>query len=308
MFKWPGTPSAQALKHELADYAELVCWKQGSTSTTALSADLGRLEENDHSDGVPEEEETDEVVTAAYEEIERRGEACRDGYPYVIGKQGYSLRDNQETENHRHIIYKYLLLATRLNMKDNRVHADIDGALLLEQLAADVAREYLGDRAESFVFGTAAGMPEFSKKVDELCVRMKEGGSFVKRDEAPPNEKDGKLDVVVWKHFTDGLPGKLIAFGQCKTGTNYRDTLTQLQPDSFSDKWLQLSLALTPVRMFFISEALSRDSWFNIARDAGLLFDRCRIVDFCDDISADVLKKVEVWTAAAAAKEMKLPG
>ena len=37
-------------------------------------------------------------------------------------------------------------------MKYNRVHAEIDGSLLLEELAADVAREYFGNRAEKFVF------------------------------------------------------------------------------------------------------------------------------------------------------------
>ena len=307
MFKWPGTPSTHSSRHELADYAELVCWEQGSTSTNVLSADLGRLDENDHSDGVPEEEETPQLVETAYLEIERRREACRDGYPFVIGEQGYTLHASRDAGNHRHIIYKYLLLATRLNMQKSRVHADIDGTLLFEHLAAEAAREYLGARAESVVFGTAAGMADFPGKVDSLCKQMKEGVRFVSHDEAPSNERDGKLDIVVWKHFTDGLPGKLIAFGQCKTGTNYKDTLTHLQPDSFCKKWLQSSPALTPVRMFLVSEALSQHRWYSVSSDAGLLFDRCRIVDFCDDISTDVLAKVKAWTAAAA-RANELPG
>ena len=78
MFKWPGTPSAHAPEHELADFAELVCWQHRSTSTTALCADLGRLEENDYSAGVPEEDKVTEVVEEAYLEIERRVTACRD--------------------------------------------------------------------------------------------------------------------------------------------------------------------------------------------------------------------------------------
>ena len=307
MFKWPGTPSARPPEHELADYAELVCWKQGSTSTNALSADLGRLDENDYSDGVPEDEEAPQVVEAAYLEIERRIEACRDGYPFVIDEQGYTLRANRDAENHKHIIYKYLLLATRLDMKDNREHAGIDGSLLLEELAADVAREYLGARAEKFVFGTAAGTSNFEEKINTLCRQMKEGVRFVNRDKAPPNKRDSKLDVVAWKHFADRQPGKLIAFGQCKTGTNYKDTLTQLQPDLFCRKWLHSSPALTPVRMFFVAESMSRLHWYSASSDAGLLFDRCRIVDFCDDVSSDVLKKVTTWTEAAA-KAAKLPG
>ena len=300
MFKWPGSPSPRPPEHELADYAELICWRQGYTSRTELIRFLGRLEENDYSSGVPVEEEVPQVVEEAYSEIERRKDACRDGYPFVIGEHGYTLRNGQKAENHRHLIYKYLLLATRLNMKENRVHSDIDGSLLFEELAADVAQEYFGARAEKFVFGTAAETSSFEEKINMLCRLMQEGVRFENRDEAPPNQRDGKLDVVAWKHFTDRRPGKLIAFGQCKTGTNYEDTLTQLRPDKFCDKWLHSSPALTPLRMFFVAEAVSQSHWYSTSSDAGLLFDRCRIVDFCDAVSPEVLTKATTWTETAA--------
>ena len=303
MFKWPGTPSPKASTHELADYTELVCWKQGNTSTTNLSADLSRLEENHYPDGVLEEDESSGVVEEAYQEIEQRRKACRDGYPFALDEQGYSLSTNQASGSDKHIIYKYLLLATRLNMKDNGVHAGIDGALLFEKLAAEASRKYLGARAESFVFGTDAGTADFPGKVDALCGKIREGKGFENRGNAPQNQKDGKLDVVVWLDFADGRPGKLIAFGQCKTGTYYKDTLTQLHPDAFCKKWLKAPLILTPVRMFFVAEALSLSLWHNASCDAGLLFDRCRIVDFCDDISSEVLEEVTTWTRAAARAE-----
>ena len=299
-FKWPGTPSARAPAHEVADFAELVCWKYRGTSMTAICADLGRLEEHDYSDGVPEEEEIPKVVEAAYSEIERRIKACRGGYPYVISKDGYALAMAVDDGNHRHVVYRYLLLATRLNMMSNRVHRSLDGALLLEELAADVAREYLGARAESLVFGTSSGTSDFPGRVDDLCRRLQEGGSFVSHSQTRPMANDGKLDVVVWKHFADRQPGKLIAFGQCKTGTNYRDSATHLQPDSFCRKWLHSSPALTPVRMFFVAEAMSRLNWYDAASDMGLLFDRCRIVDFCDDLTDEVFAKLRAWTKAAA--------
>ena len=304
MLKWPGTPSSRPPQHELADYAELVCWEQGSTSINALSANLGRLDENDYSGGVPVEEKIPQVVEEAYHEIERRKEACRDGYPFVIGEHGYTLHTNSKVENHKHIIYKYLLLATRLNMNTNRKHADIDGTHLLEELASEAAREYLGARAESIVFGTAASKADFPGKVNDLCKRIKDGDKYHKRSSASP--QDDKLDVVAWKHFADELPEKLIAFGQCKTGTNYKDTLTQLQPDVFCSNWLLSPPALSPMRMFFVAEAVSRTGWDNVSSKAGLLFDRCRIVDFCDDISGAVLKKITTWTEAAA-KANKLP-
>ena len=306
MFKWPGEPSACASEHELADFAELSAWQSGYMSMTALINFLGRLDENDYSDGVPEEEERDRLGENAYTEVDRREKACGDGYPFVVNPQGETLKVDKNIKGHRQIIYRYLLLATRLNMKDNRVHAGIDGALLFEDLAAEVARGYLGERAESLVFGTASEFHKFRDKVDTLCKRINEGGNFLNRNEDQLNAKDGKLDIVAWKRFTDDLAGKLILFGQCKTGTSYKDDLTHLQPRSFCDKWLQVPLVVTPVRTFFIAEALPQCHWQNISIDAGLLFDRCRIVDFCHNINADVLKKVTDWTQAAA-KATELP-
>ena len=144
MFKWPGVPSSRAPDHELADFAELRAWQRNLMSMTALSRLLGRLDENDYSDGVPEEEKTAQRAEEAYQEIERRKEGGGDGYPFEMTEEGYTLRALGNAKNHKHTIYKYLLLATRLNMKDNKRHVGIDGALLFEELAAEVAREYLG--------------------------------------------------------------------------------------------------------------------------------------------------------------------
>ena len=270
-------------------------------SATELTQSLGRLAEHDYSDGVPEEEEFPKDVEGAFQEIERRIEACDGGYPFDVDGNGNALHIIiQNAGNSKYIVYKYLLLATRLNMSNNHVHANIDGTLLFEELSAEAGRHYLGKRAESLVFGTSASVLGFRAKVDDLCAKIREGNGYASRDDTTPNEKDGKLDVVLWKHFSDQLPGKFIAFGQCKTGTNYKNTLTQLQPDSFCRKWLQTPLSLPPSRMFFVAEALPRNDWYNAASDAGLLFDRCRIVDFCDDIRQDVLEKITTWTGAAA--------
>ena len=220
--------------------------------------------------------------------------------PIATASPPYPQILREDSGNHKHIIYKYLLLATRLDMNENRQHGGIDGTHLLEELASQAAREYFGSRAESIVFGTASSDGDFPRKVDDLCKRIQEGVRFHNRRGNRRNIRDGKLDVVAWNPFSDRLSGKLIGFGQCKTGTNYRDTLTQLQPDTFCTNWLYSPPALSPTRMFFVAEALSRLDWDSVSSEAGLLLDRCRIVDFCDDINAGVLDKVKRWTEAAA--------
>ena len=287
----------------MADFLELAGWRDGGMSVVALSKLLGRLGENDYSSGVPEEDEIDRAAEDAFAELERRRQACDGGYPFVLGNEGVTMRLDEPRHAEaaaRYTIYKYLLLATRLNMRDNRRHAGYDGTLLFEELAAESARGYLGARSESLVFGTAAGAANFPGRIDVLCERMEEGGRFSNRDSVPLREHDGKLDVVAWKPFADRRPGKLIAFGQCKTGTHYRNELTQLQPDSFCSKWLHTQPAVMPARMFFLAEARPCARWRSVAVDAGILFDRCRVVDFCRNPNPAVQQKVREWTRAAA--------
>lgn len=307
MFKWPGVPSAQADLNELGDFVELTAWQRGSMSITATLQALGRLEENDYRNGVPEEEEAEGIVEAAYSELSQRREFCRTGYPFAIDQPGYTLRVSPDSQDSKSILYKYLLLATRLNMNTNRDHSGCNGTLLLEELAEEVARNYLGSRSESLVFGTASNISSFEGRVNFLCQQIGEGGGFENRGLKPPTERDGKLDVVAWKDFADHRPGKIILFGQCKTGTHYKEELAKLQPGAFRKKYMRSIPVVNPVRAFFVSEALPETNWHNMSVDAGLLFDRCRIIDFCDSVSEVALGKIKAWTQAAA-QANDLPG
>ena len=325
MFKWPGNPSPQASAHELADFVELMAWRDGVFSVAARSNASARLEENDYSGGVPEEDIATEstntndmvvqsgedmeqpvVVGEEFKEIQRRAESCGTGYPFAISRNGQILRRAFDPDNGKHTTYLYLLLATRLHMSNTArgssgpVHGGLNGTDIFEGLSANVGRNYLGQRACSFVFGTASCIGSFAERVNALCRQLGEGGRFDSQITAPPTERDGKLDIVSWIPFSDLLPGKLIVFGQCKTGTNYRNALTQLQPDAFCKKWLRREMPVTPMRAFFVAEALSRSRWYDTVADSGLLFDRCRIVDFCENVGGDVLDKVTTWTSAAA--------
>ena len=271
-------------------------------SAVELTRSLGRLDEADYSEGVPEEDEVDARVETVFAEIERRRDACAGGYPFSVGDSGQTVRLKKSGgEDKRHTIYRYLLLATRLNMNDNRLRGGLDGTRLFEELAVESARCYLGKRSVGLVFGTAAHSNGFAAKVSDLCKRLGEGDGFINRSNGRLRQQDGKLDVVAWTPFSDCQSGKLIMFGQCKTGTHYKDHLTQLQPDSFCSKWFQSQPTVSPTRTFFVTEALPRSRWRDMAVDAGLLFDRCRIVDFSDTASTDVLTRVQVWTDAAAA-------
>ncbi|MDH3890576.1 MAG: hypothetical protein OEV49_05795 [candidate division Zixibacteria bacterium] len=300
-FKLPHPPSAQAGTHELADYAELLCWIRGSTSESEIVADLGRLDDNETNDGCHDDEDKHaEMLDEVMNEIEHRETACGSGYPFTLDSTGTVLKcDCPDPENAQSIVYMYLLLSTRLKMKDNRIHASIDGTYLLETLSAQVLKTYLGQsKARSLVFGTSS-QSTFRNKVDNLCQELREGSGFRNPHNTLTYTKDGKLDAVAWVPFADGLPGQLIVFAQCKTGTSWRDSTTQLQPGDFVRLWIEGNVFVTPLKAFCVSEAVDRAKWEEYNTLAGVLLDRCRLVEFSRNIPDETVSEIRTWTLAA---------
>ena len=309
MFKLPALPSPQADTHELADFIELLSWELGSTSKREIVAYLGRVDDNDDNEGCDDDDdENSAFLDEVMNEIERRATACGKGYPFCLDLEGTVLRHHTDDEQEKATVYRYLLMGTRLNMKTNRVHGEIDGTALMEEISAKALQNYLGDlRARSLVFGTAV-KGGFSDKVESLCRELCEGVGFESLDECPIDANDDKLDAVAWVPFSDKLPGQLIVFGQCKTGSNWSGLETQLQPAAFIKKWMRGTIVVNPTRAFCVAEAVDRSKWKGTCVIAGILFDRCRLVDFCDNLPPDLLGRIETWTTAAKAAVHVLAG
>jgi hypothetical protein len=303
LFKLPASPSPRADPHELADFAELICWDRGSASKREIVSYLGQIDDNENNRGCDDDDdENSDLLDEAMNEIDRRLTACGGGYPFTLDLNGTVLRTAEAMSKTKSVVYQYLLLSTRLNMKNQSVQAGIDGTQLLEEVAAVALKTYLGStRARALVFGTAAA-GTFKRKVDHLCRELREGTGFEGLDKGRVRAKDDKLDAVAWVPFSDLLPGQLIVFAQCKTGTEWDTAVQQLQPDAFVKKWMRGTILVNPARAFCISEAADRSHWNEVTTSAGILFDRCRLVDFSEDIPPKLEKRLEHWTASAKAK------
>lgn len=300
MFKLPNLPSPQAECHELADFAELLAWDKGSVSAREITAYLGRLDDNDHNVGCDDNaDENADEIDEVMNEIERRSFACGSGYPFALDLEGTVLRHVPNDANHRTHLYHYLLLSTRLNMRDDRIHAGIDGADLLEEISAEALRCYLGpQRARSVVFGTAAP-GSFEDKINRLCRDVGEGGSFRTLDTGSIDANDDKLDTVTWVPFADKSRSQVVVFGQCKTGSSWGALTTQLQPTAFIKRWMNEVYLHDPIRALCVAEAVNRSRWNGVCLYSGLLFDRCRIVDFFVEPDAGLVAKIKAWSIAA---------
>lgn len=300
MFKLPARPSSGADVHELADFAELLAWANGSVSAREIVAFLGREGESDPNVGCDDvDDDNANALTEVSVEIEQRAIACSGRYPFELDSAGNVLHYNPQNESSAWL-YGYMLLSTRLNMNTDRMQAGIDGTTLLEEISAEGLQHYLGTpRVKTLVFGTSAGSANFTTRVSFLCQELGEGVCFENNYSLPMNAKDDKLDVVAWLPFTDNKASKLIIFGQCKTGTAWSEQLCQLRPEIFIKKWMSVQFIYDPARAYFVSEAVDRSKWAGHAIEGGLFFDRCRLLDCCDSIEPALLTRIVEWSAAA---------
>lgn len=292
-------PAAAAPNTQLADWLELYALRSADGNSSIQ--DLNRALTREGSiEGLVEEgtrrskydEMTLERAEAAFGEIEDRSRACGDTYPFEVQANLIQLRPEG-----RFSVYIFLLmLSTTIHEKAPRPK---DRVKLFEELSAEAARRYFGEaETNSVVFGwpRQLGVPQFAAAVDALCSSLGEGLRHRKRPTIK-DKKDAALDVVIWRSFRDQRPGKLIAFGQCATGRNWRDKLTHLQSGAFWDTWMAEPAAYPPLTLFFTPFRVDAEHWFEDSRRAGILFDRCRIASQLPSLSEPLCRTMRDWLA-----------
>ena len=298
MFKLP-LPQADVKSNieEFTDFIEWQCIRSGPVSLLSIIKPLMISQDEIKLRGI--DDESDELIAKLDDvgkEMERRKIACGGTYPFNISPNGYFINFTRESKNAD--VYLFLLLATRLHMDKNKVQGGVDGTKIFEKISGPVATSYFGERTTSIVFGTSTP-GGFRAKVQELVKFIGEGAEFRDRDYGRSKPQDDKLDVVVLKDFSDKKSSKLIGFGQCKTGTTWDSKdLLELQPQVFCESWLMDQPIVTPIKMFFCAQYFPLD-FHSKKKQAGLVFDRFRIMDCAPPLLPDLLAEVKQWNDAA---------
>lgn len=300
-------PSINASITELADFLEVncildvdkTCSIYDFRSTLSASSD-----ETDHNGIDSPDDRVLFILQEALDEIANRHSRCNEKYPFSVNHTSIQF-DSEAPFTDPDIVYLYLLFATRLVMNSDRVHCDIDGTLLFEELCEQIAKEYFGARAQTHIFGTSnsLGKTSFEEKVTHLLRHLKEGPLSFRQPEGSRNKQnDGKLDIVVWKPFADERSSKLIGFGQCKTGTNWETHTTSLHPRDFFTCYTTGLPCHDPARLFFITDSCI-DAWGENSVRSGILFDRSRIMDYLPaELPNDLICRIRQWVNAVLTK------
>lgn len=298
-FKLPNQiPSERASAQEWADYAEYNALVNKSVNLHQLTKASQLVSDEEIVEGV--EDESDKFLNKIDDickEIRTRMSIAAKHYPYSLTNMDYVL-EYVPASDHGNIIYPYLLLATRARMSIDRIKSELDGSLLFEHLCAAVAKEYFGDRSNVDVFGTSKkDFKTFREKLQDIAKIIGEGGQIHLRPNYRP--KDDNVDVIIWKGFADKQPSQMIAFGQCKTGTNWTEKISELNTQAFCNRWFTDQPVLLPIRMFFTAQDFPRNIFLERAQNAGLVFDRFRILDYLpQSIEEDLLKDLKIWSSA----------
>lgn len=237
------------------------------------------------------EDQVEPIVDGAFNEVDERMRACNGLYPF--DSTGAVLTPGA---NAQESVYLFLALLSTFGLRAGPPSSFPERTF--EDICAAAAKAYLGPEADAVPFGfPRRQLPgDFRAALDELARRLGEGKGH--RD-APTtgDQRDAKLDIVAWKDFADGRMGKLIVFGQCATGGDWREKISELpDPSKWCQAWLLRSPLVDPVRAFFVPHRIPFRHWVNTNLYGGIFFDRCRIAQFSGDIDSSLLADCRMWS------------
>ena len=251
----------------LADWLELqaLLADDKNASFSDLRRELVRM-------GIPEDEEIDEeiFVDDAFSELEDRSAACTESYPFEIGNSILQAQENLTP------YWAYIFCLFISWRGADRSEALRQPTQLFEEVAAVAAKGYVAGESLKFGFPRRTLPRNFTEALRKVCQELGEGGGPRQRPSSP-NAKDAGLDLIAWKPFPDERQAKIILFGQCAAGGNWEGKLSELQPKVFIDTHLLEAPVVDPLRGFFTPFRVRKIDWYEKAKQAGILFDRCRI-------------------------------
>ena len=300
---------------QIADFAEIKCLRHHrlkvSVSDVSIALEGERIAEDDGENGENQDEQKEnasEKVWEAFNDVGARGSHCgaRAFYPFCrFGGDGGQIavkpvKPGDGGQKWHALLYLFLLWLTRTSANDCHVHR---ARKLFERLCCHVASSYWGrgvseENAPFIHFGENDNFPA---KIDNLAQELGEGGGF--REEAKAGgrrPKDDGVDIIVHRPFADGRAGQLVGLGQCKSGHGYgRVQLSELQPDIFFRNWFQNPVSTSTamaVRLFFLSDRIANtERMFQDGNRAGILFDRCRIMEHAANVDWELKGEIADW-------------
>lgn len=276
---------------------------RGLVTNSDLAGIAQATEDFTPSDAIQADAETEALFNEVFGELERRAIAARAAYPFTLDARGIVLRLRCEPLSAAQVSYLFCLLVSeyrRAQLLPKAVFWGHTGAVenLFQVCSTVAAAGLLGGAAISFGFPRPDGSGFLTALQRTYEQQMCEGKTErMARPGVSSQTKDGGIDIVAWRHFPDGLPGKLYLLGQCASGAQYPNKGVRSYLNNFHGDWFTLQPGSQPIEALFVPFVLDheltvrRDEsrvearhglYVSLARTLGVLVDRCRLAYLVD--------------------------
>ena len=223
-----------------------------------------------------------------FDELERRNNLMGNLWPFELDDNVNARVVSVRGANPRgRALYTFL---AALGLRQN---ITADGRVLFEECVNELSAAITGRAGIRIGFPRKAPVPtSLADAVDLYCKESCEQEGKMK---APPaTDNDLGLDIATWISFRDKRGGYLHLIGQCATGADWPDKLTELNPEKWND---HVSWAVKPVRFFATPFIVSVQEFRRASKDGGLMLDRVRLLELARTrpLSDSIAKRVRSY-------------
>lgn len=247
----------------MADWLEfkILSSEFGQYSLNDLQPLFEELQDQENEDIADADNENQKVLDLVVAEIDRRIELLNGSYPFKFSTDQDSIELKTELNGGAYI-YLFCLIISHFNRRDailiipTVTHETYD----LFQVCATLAGAGLAN-GSAISFGHPR--PEISGFLDALryTYGLMEEGEIINEIRAgqPKKVKDGKIDVIAWRHTPGNLPGKYYLLGQAAAGANWQEKSVKGEIDVFHQEWFSRQPGATPNPAHFIPFCIDLD-------------------------------------------------
>ncbi len=215
-------------------------------------------------------------VESVVREVRARERIGASSYPFVLDGDAIGLKPTASA-----LAYSFLLCASASPLiREQRALAELD--VLFDYIVLDALRTYLGNESRGIRFGwpVTGGRPtDFANALDWIAGQMR-------LERGPAKEtggkKDGGVDVIVWRPFSDARPGFLSILAQCTVQFDWIPKSRDVIGDVWAG-WLDFGkMPQTCLAVPFVVPGVFR-RWDETRRTVNIILERIRIASLVKD-------------------------
>jgi hypothetical protein len=277
-------PPSDDAAGELADWAEcaLLLEQKAFLSRANLRDRLREIM-------LVEDDDLDSSMDMLLREVERRRTAAPEFYPFKrdLVRQGVVLDEDIDHSPYEFLLWLEKSPAFRQERRQGQTESRFNG------LVKQAIRRYLGEgtKVREIAAASRGNRPSFRAVLDDLADDM----NLYRTSENPrAHRKDGGVDLVAWRPFSDGRPSFLVLLCQCTVQVDWTPKASDISVDLWKT-WI--AFVRTPLTALAVPFAVPHEfeKWIEVRSRVDIIFDRVRLCELLRAEECDGIDNLRTW-------------